>query len=329
MNNEKVFQLLYPRVNNALIKGYYKGVLNAGNDKLYGLTYVPVLPSDLERITGLQSLVDGYTGWNMDPEKTKKYISATTYQLKSLMECLEEGIYNAYSLSFFGVYHKGAWHILPSLVFFGEKVTEAAAKESLERYLKDDQFFEKELFASRLPDEMRSAELEEFRDTPYLVALIKKRRKEKINAVYRQYIAEAVVPDIVTNLRIYYSQAYDSLAGLYQDHFTIIFPEHKRFLLLVTTAKGINEKEYSLRYLVYIIEGGQLFEWHYFPPLHISGFYGDAIISQLQTVSGWNSLEHLHSSCTLDDAAFWDEFVFRKENGAYKYLRELIFGDTR
>ncbi len=87
INDGEIFQLIYPRVNASLIKGYYKGITSPENDKLYGLTYVPVTASALEQIESLQYLVDGYAGWNADPEKLRKYVSTHSYQMKSLKEC--------------------------------------------------------------------------------------------------------------------------------------------------------------------------------------------------------------------------------------------------
>jgi len=325
MNDKEIFQLIYPRVNASLIKGYYKGGTSPENDKLYGLTYVPVVASALEHIESLQYLVDGYAGWNADPERLKKYVSAHSYQRKSLKECLEEGVYSAYSVSFYGAVYQGAWHITPSLLFFGAAVTETQAREYLDQQHEKNQLFNSDLFGPQRLSHFQSADLKEFSEAPVVVAMSLQRRKEKVNAAFRHYVEEAIFPDLVTKLRLYYPHLYDSLTGLYTNYFTNIFPAHKRYLLLITNAMGINKKEHVLRYLVYMMDNGQVYEWNYFQPQQTSGFYGEDIIKQLGTISSWKEIGCLHSSCTLDDPLFWENFVFVKENGGYRYLRELTF----
>ncbi|WPV70340.1 hypothetical protein [Chitinophaga sp. LS1] len=128
---------------------------------------------------------------------------------------------------------------------------------------------------------------------------------------------------------MHYSYKYDNMVGMYgSEHFSSIFPVHKRFVLLVTGTKGLAENDYTIKYLLYIPEEGSIYEWEYFPPGVNSFHDAESVINQLKTVTYWDSYSYFHSSCTLDDDSFWEQCVFLQENGEYKYLRELTFDEN-
>ena len=315
IQHDEVWELLYPRVTRILSRGYCNGLFNPQKDKFFAATFVTEFPTgdDLDflkaqfdngySIIGKPSGSPGQKGW----------------QTLAPGSGLQPAECKSYSVSFHGACYEGEWCLISSLTFF-ETADEELAKNSV---------FPADVFNNPvyLPyQSYSSAEMLEFAEAPWLTAIVKQRKKEKINHAFRHYLEMAILQPLAEKLRIYHSARYNSMAGMFgSEHFSSIFPVHKRFVLLVTLAQGLAEKDYTVRYLVYIREDGSIYEWEYFPPA-VTGFhYVASIIDQLKTVTYWDNSGYLHSSCTLDDDRFWEQCVFKQENGQYKYLRELTF----
>jgi len=47
------------------------------------------------------------------------------------------------------------------------------------------------------------------------------------------------------------------------------------------------------------------------------------VIDAISDISGWDDYDFLTSSRTLDDPAFWSEFVLKRAGGRYQWLEEL------
>ncbi|SHN44528.1 hypothetical protein [Chitinophaga sp. CF418] len=319
IQRDEVWKLLYPRVISTLSKGYCNGLFNPQNDKLFAATFVTDFPTadDLEflksQFDGGYSIISspsgssGQEGWRSLPPGTG----------------LQPAECKAYSVSFHGACYEGEWFIMPWLTFF-ETADEELAKNSV---------FPADVFNNTiyLPYQARSpsyinVQMLEFSTAPYLVAIVKQTKKEKINQAFRYYLEITVLQPLAEKLRIHYSYKYDSMVGMYgTEHFSSIFPVNKRSVLLVTGAKGLAENGYTVRYLLYMPEEGSIYEWEYFPTRNTSFHDAESVIDQLKTVTYWDNPGYLHSSCTLDDDRFWEQHVFLQENGEYKYLRELTF----
>lgn len=322
IQRDEVWELLYPRVPSTLTKGYCNGLFNPQKDKFFAATFVTEFPT-ADDLDFLKSQFDGYSIIN------KPSVSSGQGKWRALppgagfqpAEC------KAYSVSFHGASYEGEWCVIPSLTFF-ETADEALAKNSV---------FPADVFDNTIYSPYQAfstsyinVQMLEFSTAPYLAAIVKQTKKEKINWAFRHYLETAVLQPLAEKLRIHYSYKYDSMVGMYgTEHFSSIFPVNKRSVLLVTGAKGLAENEYTVRYLLYMPEEGSIYEWEYFPAV-IANFYGpETVIDQLKTVTYWDNYRYLHSSCTLDDDRFWEQCVFLRENGEYKYLRELKFnGDS-
>lgn len=322
IQSDEVWKLLYPRVTNTLSKGYCNGLFNPQKDKFFAATFVTEFPT-ADDLDFLKSQFDGYSiitrpsgssgqkGWQAFPPGTG----------------LQPAECKAYSVSFHGAYYEGEWCFIPSLTFF-ETADEELAKNSV---------FPADVFNNTiyLPYQPFSSsyinvQMLEFSTAPYLAAIVKQTKKEKINQAFRNYLEITVLQPLAEKLRIHHSYKYDSIVGMYgTEHFSSIFPVNKRFVMLVTGAKGLAENGYTVRYLLYMPKEGNVYEWEYFPTLITSFHDAESVIDQLKTVTYWDNSRYLHSSCTLDDDRFWEQCVCLQENGEYKYLRELTFnGDS-
>lgn len=318
IQRDEVWKLLYPRVTATLSKGYCNGLFNPQKDKLFAATFVTDFPT-ADELNFLMSQFDsGYSiiSKPSGPSGQGKWRALPPGTGLQPAEC------KAYSVSFHGVYYEGEWFIIPSLTFF-ETADEELAKNSIS----PADVFNNTIY---LPYQAHSSyinvQMLEFSTAPFLVAIIKQTKKEKINQAFRYYLELAVLQPLAEKLRIHHSNKYDKIVGMYgAEHFTSIFPANKRTVLLVTGAKGQTENGYTVRYLLYMPGEGSIYEWEYFPSCNSSFYDAGSVIDQLKTVTYWDNPGYLHSSCTLDDDRFWKQYVLLQENGEYKYLRELTF----
>lgn len=327
MNNQydEVWELLYPRVSSALLKGYCNGLFNPQKDKFFAATFVTEFPP-ADDLDFLKSRFDSGYIVITKPSEPSEPQGEEGWILLPPGSGLQPAACNAYGVTFHGACYEGEWYLMQSLIFF-ETADEELAKNSVfpADVFNDLIYLPYQPFSSR-----RNVGMLEFAEAPYLAAIIKQNKKEKINQAFRHYLDTAVSQSLAEKLRICHSDKYDSMTGMYgAEHFFSIFPVHKRFVLLVTRAKGLAEKDYTVRYLLYMSKDGIIYEWAYFPPCVTSLYYGDAVIDQLKTVTYWDHSSYLHSSCTLDDDRFWEQCVFQRENGKYSYLRELTFSGER
>ncbi|SDG22103.1 hypothetical protein [Chitinophaga filiformis] len=316
---DEVWELLYPRVTNTLLKGYCNGLFNPQKDKFFAATFV----TDFPAADDLQFLMSHFNSGYSIISKPSGASEQQGWHALPPGAGLQPAECNAYSISFHGAFYEDEWHFISSLIFF------VTADEELAK----DSVFPADVFSNTvyLPYQSFSpsrvnVQMLEFSMAPWLVADVKQTKKEKLNQAFRYYLELAVLQPLAEKLRIYYPYKYDSIVGMYgTEHFSSIFPANKRLVLLVTGAKGLSENDYTIRYLLYMPEEGNIYEWEYFP-VGIASFYDpESVINQLKTVTYWDNPRYLQSSCTLDDDHFWKQCVIPQEEGEYKYLRELTF----
>ncbi|WP_419701314.1 hypothetical protein [Mucilaginibacter sp. NFX135] len=330
--NSDLEAILLSRVNANLLVGYLGGAFSQKNDKFYAATLVDISTIDYDDFAYLHEQVNGRSITNFDPELTRNYISNNSWHNKSVEECIEEGIYRYFSIIFTGIYFEQQWFIIKELCFYGDLKSEQAIKESIIKKSEYEDFWEQSIFRPQEPltinrdgetITIRRVEMEEFKDNPSLVALLKQEKKEKINRLYNNYIeAEFIIP-FFERLRINYSQRYQEFEAL-RVGYTTIFPEHKSYTLFCSLVKDA-DKNYALYYFLFDNRIRKFYKWTYFTPISFdfSFFYGQLIIEDLKQISHWDDIGFLDSSCTMDDEAFWDNYVFAHNGYHYTFLEEL------
>lgn len=149
----------------------------------------------------------------------------------------------------------------------------------------------------------------------YLRGEYDKQSKDFINSMSKQ-----VLLPFMEQLKIDSSQDVKDFALLNNDTFTLIFPKDMSIALnpiQVVTTKG----QRVLRYFLIFPTTKNVYEWTYFKPLVLtskSWHYGSDIIEQLSVLTDWNfALDY------LEDKNFWDNYVLKKENAEYVYLKKL------
>lgn len=328
--NPVIFNILERRLDKQQLHGYYGGKINQDQTKFFAYTYVPLNSIDFEAFSyWLTSRSFSSTG--VDFEKMKKFIDERSYQMKTTEECIQEGLYRAYAMKFYGVYYEEEWFILNELTFFGENMSGEAAKEFLSRY--DDHpdrwnmgGFEKvdSLNTPGTDEPMRDIETEEFSGLPAIVSYLKIERKMKVNRAFEQYMNLSVIDPFFKRMRIQSFEEFSEFSSLYGENYTMVYPDSKTFFLVVAMAKHIT-KGYRLVWFFYDTTPGKFYRWTFPKPRFSerSYHYSEDVIMDLINISDWNDFQFLNSSRTMEDQRFWAEFVLKKEHGRYIWLDEL------
>ena len=173
--NTEILNILLPRTHEQEIHGYYGGLFSPDKTKFLAYTYVPLDEIEFEDYSYTLT-PSGYASVGMDIEKTKKYLDKHTYQAKSLEECIEQGIYKAYSVKFYAAFFEGEWFIINDTIFFGEQMDEQGAKPHLSTVFSNPNWWNTGSFGEGWPlkmpgtdQPMRDVEREEFSGMPWLV----------------------------------------------------------------------------------------------------------------------------------------------------------------
>ena len=325
--NKEIESILKPRIEPDLFEGYYAGEFNAEQNKLFAATLVNISTINYDKFEYLHLILNGHSISCCDEEKLKKYITPNSWQYKSIRECIEEGVYKYFSISFTGILFENEWFILKALTFFGDKADLFEVKKYIKNStsLKFEEFFkpkipyEHEVNGRKIP--RREVAFEEFKDQPYLVALIRQEKKEKVNKAFSSYLREEFILPFFQKLRISFSEEFEEV-----NQSTLIFPEHKRFVLFCALVKN-NCNKWQLKYFLLIQKTGQFYYWTYFKSAtYDNSFFYRLIINDLKQVSDWDDYAFIDSSCTMDNEIFWENHVFKKDNkDRCIYLKEIEF----
>lgn len=332
MDANEIRNILQPRVDQQLLTGYFWGKFSPQKNAFMAASLVYINDVDYDDYEYLHGQFNGHTAAYFDYERSKQYYDDNSWSHKPVSECIAEGIYSYFSVTFTGIYFEDKWYIIKGLSFYGDELSIDLIKNIIIKKTEGQDFWEQH-FKSHQPltHEINGRELvlrdvgiEEFKDTPYLVAMLKQQKKEKLNNLYTQYFNEEFIIPFFEELRIKQPDKYTAL-GMLRTNYTMIFPKHKRYCIFCAMVKNSNG-ESKLSYFVYNVLERKFYKWEYFPADNFSFncFYGELIINDLKQISDWDDLAFLDSSRTMDDAEFWDKYVFAQQNNQYQYLKEIL-----
>lgn len=317
--NNEVFSILERRFDERDLIGFYGGLFSTDGEKFVGYTYVALDAVKADEYSYL--LHEGYSAIGADAERTKRYIDDNHYQYKNVVECIGEGIYNAFSIKFIGVYFEESWFVLKECQFWGDKVNEREAKELLGKLSNSPDFWN----AGVLSDQVeRDIETEVFAGVPWVVSHIKAEEKGKVKRTFSAYVNAAFVHPFFRGLRIHFFEAYSTFQPLFGDDYTLVFPDTKEYFLVVAMAKH-RVDGYRLVWFFYDMNSRTFYRWTYPQPVFSewSYHYAEEAINALKSISNWNNYDFFLSSRTMDDVGFWQEFVLKREGDNYLWLESL------
>jgi hypothetical protein len=326
----EILTILQPRFHEQELHGYYGSLFSPDKTKFVAYTYVRLDTIDFQEYS-FTLTNGGHSSIGADREKSKKYLESGSYQMKSSKECIEEGIYTAYSIKFCGVFYEGEWFVENELSFFGQQLDEERAKAYLSvRYSYPDLWNTGsfgEGWAFNIPgtnQPMRDIEREEFPGMPLLVSYMKIDQKGKVNRAFVAYMNASLVHPFFRRMRIRFFEEFAEFNSLYGEDYSLLYPDNKAFFLVVTMAKH-RTLGYRLVWFFYEPASARWYRWTY-PQPHYSKrsyHYSQDVIDDIQAISDWNDYSFLVSSRTLDDQRFWSEYVLKIEDGRYRWLEEI------
>ncbi|MEC5145576.1 hypothetical protein [Chitinophaga sp. 212800010-3] len=338
-----VYSILERQVSEYLLNGYKADVIDAEVGRFYAYTFVNLRPEDYEIASSLSRFItSGCSVWGSDEEKSRVYSEGgRCYSMKSHDQCIQEGLYHAYAIKFYGCFYDGWWYILKELSYFGEHISREAAQDRLSAggelasFLNNTIYLPMEPYFSisgqdeeKLP---RGVEYLEFVGIPELVAYQKQQQKSAICRAFTHFMNQDIFLPFKERLRVFRYEEFSALTPLYSNDFTMIYPNTREYILIPAFVKDI-QGTYRLYYFFWHTADRKMYTWTYFEPevAGINHHYSSVIIENLSKISHWNEIGYLDSSCTLDDRAFWNNYVLVKApDGEYKYLTELSLGSTK
>lgn len=110
-----------------------------------------------------------------------------------------------------------------------------------------------------------------------------------------------------------------SISNQVNNTVTFIYPADRSVILNPIVFIGRNGQR-VLKYFVYLPAEKGIYEWTYLPPKVIdsNAWFATEIIAALKEVIDWN-----YSFSSLDEPAFWENYILKKEDKKYKYLKRL------
>jgi hypothetical protein len=79
-----------------------------------------------------------------------------------------------------------------------------------------------------------------------------------------------------------------------------------------------------LFYFLYIQKEKQIFQWMFPKPRFSREWHGWCIAEDIENLSYWgNDFSLQEPEITMEDENFWAEYVFKKEDGEFLYLKPI------
>jgi hypothetical protein len=180
----------------------------------------------------------------------------------------------------------------------------------------------------------QSAAMRAFIGQPLMVAYIKQEAKEKLNRSYEQYINEAIFIPLISELKIQLPALFKRVQTLYSPvYYPLIYPQNKDYVIAIIKTiqeSDPDESDSRLYYFLYHPSKKKIYEWSYPEIRPVPWHHSFYIQEDLSGLSDWgNSYDIFDPSVTMDDPNFWNEYVFKKENGAYLFLKEVNIKNNR
>lgn len=336
-NLEPIQQLLDKHVDRTLLTGLYFGKFNPGQDKFFAAAYVPIVKEDYESVSwNLEQVRNNYSfTLPANAQKYRTYNDDKTYQHKSTKECVEEGLYVSYTISFIGCLYKGDWYIMTNLAYIGEGIDEIKAIQHAQTYYQDESFWQTDIFKPYQPTSIKTERTEinikgteylQFgSDVPSLVAYEMYEQKEAAGRAYRTYMNIALCRPFARKLQIHLSDEYAAVYPDMMDDYLVMFSEDKKHNLIFARVDDKNGNNW-LHCFLYETVTGKIYKWLYATTACNSFDCREEILNCLKDITIIDHYNYLWNFIvTLDDQYFWEEYVFKKESDNFKYLKEIVF----
>ena len=164
----------------------------------------------------------------------------------------------------------------------------------------------------------------EFIGIPFLVAIEKVELKRKMNLAYQSFINQEVFIPFAKRLQTEMRDEFNQILRLqFEGHFSLIYPQSKQQVIAIFEAT--NAEGYLVpHYFAFVPNTKNIFEWTLPQPKKIDNYNTYDIMGEIAKHSKKGIDFDLDDpSITLDDPDFWSEYVLKKKDGQYLYLKPV------
>ena len=357
IGKEQIYETLKPQVHESVLKYLLGGLFDQDQKRIVAFALMPVNEDFFWKYDYILNFSDGYSaqlfGMPSGGEEEQGTISRPPD--KSIEDQIKDGFYHYNLISFYGVYDFNEWNILTSCCFTNTKrknqilerelrtlngdiknyfLNNSIFEETREHFEKQNEFLKKyykehknPIYRNREIEMHISSSYKPFIGHSYLVALIRLKKKRVINEAYVNYLQKAIFDPLIVKLKTFYPNEYHRTEFQPYNNFTL-FPDHKRYCMFSLFIID-KEKNTRLQFFVYLQQNGVIYEWTYFP----SSIHKDCKVDLFNIHKIFEPISQVLDShdyltnpeCTLDDDSFWNNYVLKKENNRYLYLKEVEF----
>lgn len=342
--NDRIKEVLSPHLHEKIHKRLLGGFFDETKKRFIAFAFFPLKKSMYYEYDYLFDLTNnGHSAFYYLPEtveKTKKYLDNNSFQYKTTEELIEDGTYKSLLVTYTGEFDFDEWNILPNCFFSDTKDKNRLLnskldrfKNSLKDYFVDDPIFEE---ASAYHVQMMSrvsstenlpvlipAHLKPFVGHSTLVAFVRAERKSKLNLSFHEYIKKAICEPLIKGLKTDAPDQYRTVWGFYGYDCNFLIPSSRQFCLILFVATDKRKKS-STQFYLYNLKEDKLYKWIYFDlfPYKEKPDY-DLIVKIFSPISQLDSMDYINDPrCNFDDSDFWNNFIFKRDNNKYLYLKE-------
>jgi hypothetical protein len=345
----KVKEVLKPHLHEIIFKRLLGGFFDETKNRFVAFAFIPLKKSKFYEYNYLFELSNsGHTAVYFSPEteeNTRKYINKNTFHYKSIEAIIEEGIYKSLLITYTAEFDFGEWNILRGCCFSDTDDKNKILKSKIETPQKSlkDHFFNTTTFQetsehykmlishvqARDKDSpiIIPAELRPFVGHSNLVAMVRTEKKAELNRSFQDYIKKSIYHPLIINLKTHYPEKYQTVWGFYGQDCNFLIPSHRQFCLTVFLAVDIHKKK-SLEFYLYNLQEDKLYNWIYFQiyPYEEEQSYDHDLVEIFSPISHLDDMSYfIDPKCNYDDDYFWNNFLFKKTDHEYQYLREVKF----
>ena len=175
-----------------------------------------------------------------------------------------------------------------------------------------------------MKEELQYLVYRQFVGQPWLVAYEKEEKKRKLNTAFESYIVDEVfVPLAVALNNQWPNEFYKINLLIWSRSLRLIYPNSKAKVLagVPVTDKSGSETVY---YFLFIRDERKFYHWTFSQRRKIVYYFGITIKEDITPLTSWPDNYNMDDpAVTLDEEDFWNEYVFKKENGKYQYLKPI------
>ena len=343
---EKIKEVLKPHLHETIFKRLLGGFFDDSHKRFIAFAFMPIKKSMFYEYDYLFELTScGNTAVYFSPntvEENKIYITKDTFQYKSTKDSIEDGVYKSLLISYTGEFDFEEWNIKRNCCFSDSKDKKKLLNSAInnvnkslkDHFLNNSTFQEVSEYHTQLLSFVRARDKDALIKIPvedkpfvghsYLVALVRSEKKSKLNLSFREYIIKAVYQPLIVSLKTQYPERYHTVSSFYGDDCNFLIPSHRQYCLMIFAATN-QRKKTSLQFYLYNLQEHKLYKWIYFElyPHHEKPDY-DLLVRIFSPISQFDDMGYATDPrCNFDDDNFWNNYVFKKDGGAFLYLTEI------